>query len=93
MALKNVDGDSIAAYNLFWGNGEDEADSNMDTATSVFADPMLDADARLLPGSPAIDAGSAMFSWNSETVLELQPDEYRGTAPDIGAFEAQGGNG
>ena len=88
-ALNNVDGDSIAAYNLFWDNGEDQVGSNMDTTTSQYADPMLDADARLLPGSLAIDAGTATFSWNAETVLDLQPDEYRGAAPDIGAYETQ----
>ena len=43
----------------------------------------------LLPGSPAIDAGTAFFTWNSEIVLDLQPNEYSGTAPDLGAYEAQ----
>ena len=41
----------------------------------------------LLPGSLAIDAGRAWFLWNSEIVFELQPEEYVGAAPDLGAYE------
>jgi hypothetical protein len=87
-AANKVDGDSIAAYNLMWDNGEDQTGSNLDETTTVYADPLLDADSRLLVGSPAIDAGVAQFSWNSLTVLDMQPNEYRGAAPDIGAYES-----
>jgi len=87
IALKNVDGNSIAAYNLFWGNGTDYQNSNVDPTNTISADPRLDANDRLLSGSPAIDAGTASFTWNSETVLDLSPNEYSGPAPDLGAFE------
>jgi hypothetical protein len=87
IALKNVDGNSIAAYNLFWGNGVDYQNSNLDPANTLFENPHLDTDYQLLPGSPAIDSGTASFTWNSELVLDLQPHEYSGVAPDLGAFE------
>jgi hypothetical protein len=87
MALKNVDGGSIAAYNLFWGNGIDTQNSNVDTATTILEDPRLDGNYRPIPGSPPIDAGTAFFTWNSEIVLDLQPGAYAGVAPDLGAYE------
>jgi hypothetical protein len=87
MALKSVDGDSIAAYNLFWQNSVDHQDTNIDATETILADPELDENDQLLAGSPAINAGTASFIRNAETVLELQPDEYAGTAPDLGAYE------
>jgi hypothetical protein len=53
----------------------------------ILADPRLDAKDRLLPDSPAIDAGIASFIWNSEIVLDLQPNEYSSAAPDAGGPE------
>ncbi len=41
----------------------------------------------LQPGSPCIDAGTAFFEWMGNTVLDLSPDEYDGSAPDMGAYE------
>jgi DNA-binding beta-propeller fold protein YncE len=87
IALKNVDGNSVAAYNLFWGNGINYQNTNLDTANTLFENPHLDANYRLLTGSPAIDAGIAFFTWNSEIVLDLQPSDYIGLAPDLGTFE------
>jgi hypothetical protein len=87
IALKNVDGNSIAAYNLFWGNGRINQKSHLNTATTLFDNPRLDTNYRPLPGSPAIDTGTAFFTWNSEIVLDLQPHAYSGLAPDLGAFE------
>ncbi|HLF28456.1 MAG TPA: right-handed parallel beta-helix repeat-containing protein [Anaerolineae bacterium] len=87
IALKNVAGNSIAAYNLFWANGIDYQNSNVDPAHTRFAGPRLDTNYRLLSGSPAIDAGIAFLMWNSEIVLNLQPGDYSGSGPDLGAFE------
>jgi DNA-binding beta-propeller fold protein YncE len=86
IALKNVDGNSIAAHNLFWGNSADHQDSNIDTATTILADPRLGEDDRLLSGSPAINAGTTSFAMDSE--LDFQPNDYCGTAPDLGAYES-----
>ena len=93
IALKNVDGNSIAAYNLFWGNGTDHQNSNVDTAHTIVANPHLNSNDRLLPVSPAIDVGTAFFIWSSEIVLDIQPIDYFGTAPDLGAYEVQGESG
>jgi hypothetical protein len=87
IALKNVDGDSLAAHNLFWGNGIDYQNSNVDPTNTILADPHLDANDRLLPDSPALDAGLAFFMGDSEIVLDLQLHEYSGSAPDLGAYE------
>jgi hypothetical protein len=88
IALKRVGGGSIAAYNLFFDNGTDLQDSNADAATTIAADPLLGSDYRPSPGSPAVDAGTAFFEWNSEVVLDRPAEHYRGLAPDLGAFEA-----
>ncbi len=59
----------------------------MDTTHTILENPLLDVNYRLMSGSPAIDAGTAFFTWNSEIVLDLQPDVYSGVAPDVGAYE------
>jgi hypothetical protein len=85
--LKEVDGDSIAAYNLFWNNGTDNQGSNVDSSTTLSADPLLDSEYHLQQGSPAIDAGTAYFEWGGETVLDLPSSAYSGSAPDLGMYE------
>jgi hypothetical protein len=88
-ALKKVDGGtygSIAAYNLFWNNGNDHLDSNIDTNTTLNADPLIDTSFHLQDSSPAIDAGTAHFEWNGEVVLNLPPTMYTGAAPDLGSY-------
>jgi parallel beta-helix repeat protein len=87
LALKNVDANSIAAYNLFWNNAADSEGSNIDSDSSLFTSPLLDETYRLEQGSPAIDAGVARFEWNGETVLDLQLSTFSGDAPDLGAYE------
>jgi len=88
LALKNVDAHSVAAYNLFWNNAVDSQSSNVDSNSTLFADPLLDAEYQLQPGSPAIEAGTAHFEWNGEIVLDLPPSAFSGSAPDLGAYEA-----
>lgn len=85
-AMMKMAGDSIGAYNLFWGNGTDIEDSNVDKATTLFADPKLDSDHKLTEGSPCVDAGAALFTW-AGGVIAPSTDSYRGSAPDLGAFE------
>ncbi|HEX7171171.1 MAG TPA: DNRLRE domain-containing protein, partial [Candidatus Limnocylindria bacterium] len=87
IAAKGVDGGSLLAYSLFWNNGTDVSATNLDPATTLFADPLLDSDHILLPGSPAIDAGVASYIWNGQSVLDLPPSAYLGSAPDLGALE------
>ena len=76
VALKNVAGSSTIRNSLFWNNAAQNQGSNVDGSTTTIADPLFDATFRLLPDSPAIDAG---------TILGLA---YAGLAPDLGAYEA-----
>jgi len=75
IAIKNTDGNSSATHNLFWNNGSDIENSNVNLATTVFANPLLDSNYYPTAGSPAINAGTnAGFPFN-------------GAAPDLGAYE------
>lgn len=87
-ALKNLDAGSIAAHNLFWNNAQNFTGSNVEAATNVLANPLLNASYRLQPGSPAIDAGIDSYVHQGETVLEYPQTVYLGSAPDLGRQEA-----
>ncbi len=91
IAVKNVDANSELAFNLYFNNGIDNSGSNVDVGSSVFEDPSLTANLELPTGSPAIDAGTASYSWQGATVLDLPPTAYTSTAPDIGAYEFDSG--
>jgi hypothetical protein len=93
IAVKKVDGNSELAYNLFFNNGTDNSGSNVDAGSSVYADPLLTADLELPAGSPAINAGTALYVWHGAVVLNLPPGAFSGGAPDIGAFEFGSGTG
>ena len=61
-------------YNLFWRNAQDYV-GFVPAATDVQGDPLLDLESgRLLPGSPAIDAGDPSII------------DRNGTRSDIGPF-------
>jgi hypothetical protein len=91
--VRNVAGASLLAFSLFHANGEhhEGSDASLDLATTLFADPLLAPDHTLGAGSPAIDAGTAFLAAGGETVLDLDPCEYHGAAPDLGAFERDTG--
>jgi hypothetical protein len=90
VGIKGVDGNSNVAYSLFSGNLTNSITSNIDASTRIDADPLFASDFTLLSGSPAIDAGSAFYQWQGQTVLDLQLEDYSGSAPDLGAFESEG---
>ena len=46
------------------------------------------ADFHLQEGSPCIDAGTALFILDGDTLINLSPEDYVGSAPDMGAFES-----
>lgn len=85
-ALRNVHTGALG-YALFWDNGVDLEESDLPCAACFSADPLLGPDDRPGPGSPAVDAGAVRYRLGDELVLELQPGDYQGPAPDIGAYE------
>ncbi|MHC4207280.1 MAG: Calx-beta domain-containing protein, partial [Planctomycetota bacterium] len=89
-AMKNVDGGSIVSYNIYWNNGTDFENCNVDNPNILLSDPLLGTQFHLQPASPAIDAGTAFFTWHQQTVLDLPSVSYNGIAPDLGAFEFVG---
>jgi PKD repeat protein len=89
-ALRRIGGNSICAYNLLWNNGLNYETSNMDLPHTRTADPLLDSNFKLTSGSPAIDTGIASFQWRGQTILNLPPSAYSGSAPDLGAYEFGG---
>jgi hypothetical protein len=86
-AMKNVDNQSIVSFSVYYNNGTNFDNCNLDSTNLLFDDPLLDSDFKLQLGSPAIDAGTAVYSWKGYTVLNLSPGDYFGAAPDPGAFE------
>jgi parallel beta helix pectate lyase-like protein/K319-like protein len=86
-ALRRVGGNSIASYSMFWNNLVDYETSVIDAPHMLQMDPALGPSGELTAGSPAIDSGTASFQWMGETVLNLSPSEYVGSAPDMGADE------
>ena len=89
LAMKNVDANSIASYNIFWHNAVDAQGSIIDAATTLSTDPLLDSSSQLGSGSPAIDAGTARFEWRGEVVMDQPSAAYNGAAPDLGWLEAR----
>ena len=88
LGVKNVDGGSLLARNLFWNNGTDNLGSNLNLGSTLFANPLLDASYHLQAGSPAIDYGVASFTLPSgEIALSIPPSAYNGAAPDLGVYE------
>jgi len=41
----------------------------------------------LMSNSPCINAGTAYYEYEDEVLIDLEEDEYYGSAPDMGAFE------
>jgi hypothetical protein len=54
-----------------------------------FLDP-ANLDFRLAEISPCIDTAIALFVLNGDTLVNLNPSQYYGSAPDMGAFEYEG---
>ena len=80
VAFSNVQGGEagVTGY-ILWLEGNRNADP-------LFVDTAI-GDYRLQEGSPCIDAGTTLFIWNGDTLLDFSPEEYAGSTPDMGAFE------
>jgi hypothetical protein len=78
----NIDG--VSTHNngsVQWLEGNIDEDPQ-------FADPD-NADYHLTENSPCIDAGTAFFVWEGDTLVNMSDDEYFGEAPDMGAYESE----
>lgn len=62
-----------------------EGEGNIDT-NPLFIDAE-NGDFHLQSNSPCIDAGTAFYIWEGDTLVNLSTDDYVGYAPDMGAFE------
>ncbi|MDP8240673.1 MAG: T9SS type A sorting domain-containing protein [Candidatus Hatepunaea meridiana] len=83
IAFSNIAEEGIDARhedNFVWGNG------------NINENPLFvnsdEGDFHLTANSPCIDAGTAFFVWEEDTLINLSEDEYQGFAPDMGAFES-----
>ncbi len=87
IALKEVDGNSLLAFNLLWDNGIDQQGSNLEKSSTIRKNPQLAKDYHLSKGSPCVDAGSSLYKRGEKVLLKLPDETFRGRAPDLGAFE------
>jgi len=78
--LEGIINDDYGAINWIEGNIDEDP---------LFLDP-LNNNYYLQNTSPCIDAGTAFFEWNGEVFVDLDEDEYFGSAPDMGGFEWNG---
>ncbi|MBL7046650.1 MAG: T9SS type A sorting domain-containing protein, partial [Candidatus Marinimicrobia bacterium] len=78
-------------YSCFWNNPLNNCSygEGCIQADPLFNDP-ANGDYHLTASSPCIDAGTAFFVWEGDTLVDMSPDEYFGSAPDMGAFEYNG---
>ncbi|MCP4550098.1 MAG: T9SS type A sorting domain-containing protein [bacterium] len=83
--------------NLDWGGNAEVYYSNLvmpagaTGSDNINVDPeFVDAvnlDFHLQEGSDCINAGTAYFALGENVLVDLSPDQYVGSAPDMGAFE------
>jgi len=70
----------------------EDAQLNWDEG-NIDEDPLFvdreEGDYNLSEDSPCIDAGTAFFVWEGDTLVDIPEDEYNGNAPDMGAFESE----
>ncbi|NQV30491.1 MAG: T9SS type A sorting domain-containing protein [Candidatus Marinimicrobia bacterium] len=57
---------------------------------NITSSPRFQDGNHLSPISPCIDAGTASFSFEGETWIDMNSDEYVGSAPDMGSYEVPG---
>jgi len=76
--------------------GEEGIETN-DNGEVHYLDGNIDADPLFMEpdsgfflpdfGSPCVDAGTDLFIWEEDTLLNLSREQFKGEAPDIGAYE------
>ena len=80
---------SSDSSNIFYSDVQNgwDGEGNIDE-NPLFAD-VENGDFHLTEDSPCIDAGTAFFVWEDDTLLNLSEDEYNYNAPDMGAIESE----
>lgn len=86
-AFRRVGGDSAQAGTLFWKNGADAVECDLEGEGVRGGDPRLDERFRPAPGGAAVDAGVTAFEHRGEHWFGAPPGSFAGSAPDLGAFE------
>ncbi|MDP7276226.1 MAG: right-handed parallel beta-helix repeat-containing protein [Planctomycetaceae bacterium] len=86
-ALKQVDGNSVLAFNLLWNNTVDNQGSHLVANSTIARDPRLDGQYRPGSNSPCIDAGTSLYKKAGAVLLKIPRTSFIGKAPDLGAFE------
>jgi len=76
---QNIGVENIDNYEIDWLEGNINVNP-------LFTDPE-NADFSLQTDSPCIDAGTNLFVWETDTIINMSADDYCGTAPDMGAYE------
>ena len=73
--------------NIFYSN----IDGGWDGEGNIEADPLFydpdNGNFNLNPNSPCIDAGTAFYVSEGDTLVNMDPDDYIGSAPDMGTIE------
>jgi hypothetical protein len=87
VGLKNATSGAVVAHNLFFGNGVNWSNSDVDMPTTLVSDPLIDSEFELSAGSPAINAGTAHFEIGGIVLLHIPRSMYFGSAPDLGALD------
>jgi len=82
-----LDGNSVVAFNLLWGNNRDNEGSHVVKNTTIAKDPRLGSDFRPRKDSPCVDAGTKLYKRGDLVLLKISRKSFSGTAPDLGAFE------
>ena len=83
--MKNIAGKSTISHNLLWQNGEAPSGCRLGEGVLWEEDPRLDDEHRPRAGSPCLDAGTLLI--DALDVTAVSPQQFRGRAPDLGAFE------
>ena len=66
------------------------AGSNNNISENPLFVDSLNFDLKLAAGSPCIDTGTDFYVFDSDTLVNLDAEQYLGTAPDMGLFEYDG---
>ena len=68
----------IYSNDVQWLEGNIQIDASFFNSAS--------GDFQLIPGSPCIDAGTAFYEYDGNEIVNIPPEQYTGTAPDMGYY-------